>query len=106
MLSFDVSAIDIVLIIVVFLLLSLQVNRKKETSKAEPRQQIEIAEKLQETKKNYNKKPQKSKTPQLPADFQSCAHHFGYLKGLQKNKPVPDECFGCPKVMQCLFPNE
>jgi hypothetical protein len=22
---------------------------------------------------------------------------------LPKNTPIPDECFGCPKILQCLF---
>lgn len=31
-----------------------------------------------------------------------CPHKFGYLRGLPKNRPIPDECFGCPKIMECL----
>ena len=104
MLSFDVSAIDVVLIVAVIILLSLHVTRKTGTPKTEPKQQTETKHKVQENLQTT--KIVKSKTQQLQAGFQSCAHHLGYLKGLEKNKAVPDECFGCPKVMQCLFPNE
>jgi len=42
---------------------------------------------------------------QSSTGFQSCVHHFGYLKNHPKNAPVPDECFGCLRILDCLFPN-
>jgi len=31
-----------------------------------------------------------------------CPHKFGYLHKLPKNTPIPDECFGCSKIVECL----
>jgi len=31
-----------------------------------------------------------------------CFHHFGYLRTFPKNSPIPDECFGCEKIVDCL----
>jgi len=31
-----------------------------------------------------------------------CIHHFGYLHTFPKNSPIPDECFGCEKIVDCL----
>jgi len=31
-----------------------------------------------------------------------CLHRFGYLRTLPKNKPIPDECLGCSRVVECL----
>jgi len=31
-----------------------------------------------------------------------CLHQFGYLRTLPKNAPIPDECFGCQKIVECL----
>jgi len=31
-----------------------------------------------------------------------CLHHFGYLRTFPKNSPIPDECFGCEKIVDCL----
>jgi len=31
-----------------------------------------------------------------------CLHEFGYLRTLPKNTPIPDECFGCSKIVECL----
>lgn len=35
-------------------------------------------------------------------EFKSCQHKFGYLGDKLKNKPIPDECFGCPKLLDCF----
>jgi len=32
-----------------------------------------------------------------------CNHHFGYLRTLPKNAPIPDECLGCTNIMECLM---
>jgi hypothetical protein len=36
-------------------------------------------------------------------DFEGCPHKFGHLKSLRKNAPIPDECFGCPQILECLM---
>ena len=34
----------------------------------------------------------------------SCSNYYGYLAKLSKNAPVPEECFLCPKVVECIAP--
>jgi len=31
-----------------------------------------------------------------------CPYHFGYLRQHPKNTPIPNECFTCTKIMECL----
>lgn len=53
---------------------------------------------------------EKSRVAELPLQAQTktrsaetdCAHFFGYLMKLPKNTHIPDECFGCPKIVECL----
>ena len=33
--------------------------------------------------------------------FNGCTFKLGYLKSMPKNKPIPDECFGCPQILEC-----
>jgi len=50
-------------------------------------------------------KPEKTVPPTKPESASSkrdCLHHFGYLRTLPKNAPIPDECFGCQKIVECL----
>ena len=34
--------------------------------------------------------------------FEGCPHNFGHLKKLPKNTPIPDECFGCGQILECV----
>ena len=35
-------------------------------------------------------------------EAQECYHFFGYLFGYPQDEPIPDECFGCPKAIECM----
>jgi len=55
-----------------------------------------------------DEKPSTSIKPRLPEEkkthpnSQNCPHFFGYVRSLPKNTPIPDECLGCPWIVQCL----
>lgn len=63
-----------------------------------------------ETEKNQKKKKGKQAKRSFflfgETSFEGCPHKFGYLRTLPKNTPIPDECFGCPKILECLGPSE
>ncbi len=106
MLSFDVSAIDIVLLIAVTVLLLLFIQKKGQTS---PTSQlpVQVHDEFPEKTEAKSEKTKKKPSANLPyKGFRECVHSFGYLKDLPKNTPVPDECFGCPQVMSCMFASE
>jgi hypothetical protein len=35
-------------------------------------------------------------------DARDCPHFFGYVRNLPKNTPIPDDCLGCPWIVECL----
>jgi len=39
-------------------------------------------------------------------DFKRCAHRFGFLGKGYEDKPIPDECFGCPRIIECCKQNK
>lgn len=49
-----------------------------------------------------DKKKKKSFLLYGEADFEGCNHSLGHLKALPKNTPIPDECFGCPEILECI----
>lgn len=107
MLSFDVSAIDIVLLIAVMVLLLLFITQKRGQVATESQLPVQDEEKLLEKPRTKDQTAKKKlSATQSSKGFLECVHHFGYLKNLPQNTPVPDECFGCPRIMRCLFPNE
>lgn len=41
--------------------------------------------------------------PQKDAENQvKCPYRFGYLSELSKNASIPEVCFLCPKVVECI----
>jgi len=40
---------------------------------------------------------------ELTPTRKDCIHFYGYLHSLPKNTPIPDECFGCVKIVDCLI---
>jgi len=106
MFSFNLSVIDVILSIVVVVLLLLFIIDGRES---QPRIRSELLEKgpsriLENFKglvTNTRKKFSRSST-----SFQTCVHHFGYLKDLPERTPIPAECFGCPRTLRCLALNE
>lgn len=47
--------------------------------------------------------PAPAKTESASSSKRDCIHQFGYLRTLPKNKPIPQECFGCTKIVECLI---
>jgi hypothetical protein len=106
MLSFDVSAIDMVLLVAVLVLLLLFVSQRKGRSTAEPNLNMDTQGKPSiEPVKMGETAAETFVKKQSAGGFQKCVHQFGYLRDMPKNTPVPDECFGCPKVLRCMFSN-
>jgi hypothetical protein len=107
MFSFDVSAIDIVLAMAVVVLFVLYVAKKPESAR-DVSTTPEKVKTLQENQKTTARtlKSGKNVRAKSQTDFRNCAHSFGYLRSLPRNTPVPDECLGCPTVVQCVFQNK
>lgn len=47
-----------------------------------------------------NKEEQKAFFLFGETEFKGCKFKHGYLQSLPKNKPIPDECFGCPQLVE------
>jgi len=51
-------------------------------------------------------KPVATAKTEASSAVKDCAHHYGYLHTFPKNSPIPDECFGCEKIVDCLVNNK
>lgn len=74
---------------------SIQARTHVEERARELTQEIQKRKKDKEAKKSFFLFGKKN--------FEGCTHKFGYLKSLPKNTPIPDECFGCPQILECLM---
>lgn len=67
-------------------------NQKEETTEAkQPKEK-------QENTKNTNTK----RIIEVPTPTATCPHYSGYLKKRPKNTPVPEACFLCPEMLECM----
>lgn len=88
-------------------------NEKSESTGREPKkseEHIEIGESVVVDAEKSQKKIGEDKDSRKSfflfgkTDFERCIHEFGYLRSLPKNTPILEECFGCPKILECLMP--
>jgi hypothetical protein len=40
--------------------------------------------------------------PEISIPEHMCYHDFGYLRSIPKNSSIPNDCLGCPKIVECL----
>lgn len=107
MLSFDISVIDVVLSIVILILLLLFVTQRKGQSGTVRRTTMMSGKETLEEPEVGGKISVEINPDKPSADsFQGCVHQFGHLRSMPKSTAVPEECFGCPKVLRCMFQNE
>ena len=68
---------------------------KTSVKQEEPPERVEASK--------ITKEKQSSTPKSLQARPPECRHFFGYLKKIPKNTPIPDECFGCLRMVDCLY---
>jgi len=105
MLSFEISVIDIVLVLAIIVLLILYITKQSTKPVAEP--ELSVPEEKGAEKPSEAVETQKSIEERRPPTRSQtvspeCPHQFGYLKKLPKDAQIPDECFVCPKMTECF----
>jgi len=111
MLSFELSAIDLILAVAVIILLVLYLTKssakppveekllvEKESSSGKPATEVTMPE--EETNEPV------SSQPQSHTGSATCPFSFGYLGKLDKGASIPDGCLGCSRMMECYSANE
>jgi len=48
-------------------------------------------------------KPLSETSKEQLASVPGCPHYYGYLQTIPKNAPLPKECFGCSKMVDCFL---
>jgi hypothetical protein len=121
MLSFELSAIDLILVLSVIVMLILYMT-KMSTITPEKKQVERSVEKEKKTKflkkfinssKNstvsvsskFEKQP-KEKSSQIQQTYSiACPRGFGYIELLDSDNSVSQKCLGCYKIMECYLEN-
>ena len=109
MLSFELSAIDLILAVAVIVLLILYITKssakpstgerllvRKESSSEKPATEATTPE--EERKRLMSTQPQTGSV--------KCPYGFGYLRKLDREASIPDGCLGCSRIMECYSATE
>jgi len=88
-------AVTILILLFIFVLLKLSAPE----TRGEPPHVGVLTTKLREPQQELAA-PQKTK---MNSEKKGCLHGLGYLRKLPKSTQVPDECFGCEKMADCLL---
>ena len=97
MLSFEVTAIDLVLVIAVVALLLLYVIKLANSPE-------ELIKKSLEQSVKHQKAPAESKNDlilKVNDGFSECPRGFGKIKGIGNDNQISDRCLGCYKMSLC-----
>jgi len=109
MISFEVSAIDIILVIAIFVLLILYMTKLSEKS-PEKTSFLPKVKKVVEPEKpkswsrtDYTESPLASRPR---TDYNECPRGFGNIRKLGEDNSVSERCLGCYEIMECYSENE
>jgi len=109
MLSFELSVMDIVLAAAIIIVLLLHLSRTPTKSTAEPKLSREERKPLEESRINIamlkSSKKKELVNSRSQEDPVECPHHFGFLKTLTFGSSVPEGCYGCSQMIECLRSN-
>ena len=64
---------------------------------------VALIENQKKTKVNeVEEEPPKKEVEDNKEEDVGCQHRFGYLKQRSKKDPIPEECFTCAKMIDCI----
>jgi len=129
MLSFEMSAIDLILAVAVIILLILYLTKssakppveekllvEKESSSREPVMEATLPETIISEATTTEATMPEATVPEeeieSPVSSQpqtgsaTCPYGFGYLRKLDKEASIPDGCLGCSRIMECYSAGE
>jgi hypothetical protein len=103
MLSFELSAIDIVLVISVVILLLLYL---KKFSVSFPEEKYFRKQAAKESKQKIKNLKPTNTNPNNKLDYAKCPRGYGDIRKLGPDNSVSEKCLGCYKIMECYTENK
>jgi len=94
MLSFELTAIDLILSVAVVILLIIYIT------KLEPKYPDQTSFLKQIKKANQKAKIQTTKV-NVKTNYGECPRGFGYIRKIGEDNSVSERCLGCYRIMEC-----
>lgn len=96
MLTFELSAIDLILAVSVVILMVLYIT------KLDPQyqEQTSLLKQIKKTTKSKNFKVQ------VQSNYSECPRGFGNIKRISEDNSISERCLGCYRIMDCYEKND
>jgi len=78
------------------------IKEPKPAPTASVEEPIEVIKAIKEPKPAPTDSAKTKETDSRETRSAVCPYHYGYLKTHPRNKPIPNECLTCTKIMECL----
>jgi hypothetical protein len=96
MISFELSAIDLILAISVVILVILYMTKLSGKTVVEEKPLKKLSKLKREFKEQQKEKPLKMNT-----ELGDCPRGFGAIRKIGEDNSVSERCLGCYKIMEC-----
>lgn len=111
MLSFELSAIDLILAVAVIVLLILFITRLTAKPPTEEKLLVQKESSLKKPVTEDTLPEEERRRPMLTGSQSQtvsakCPFGFGYLRKLSKEASIPEECLGCSRMIECYSASE
>jgi ferredoxin-like protein FixX len=104
MLSFELSAVDLVLFIAIIVLFLLYLRFSTRFDWLNQKKRLQHSETVvDETAKKYEIKDEKKREIVVPLISGKCPFNFGYLRKLSDEVSIPTECLECSRILECRY---
>lgn len=102
MLTFEVSAIDLVLFVAIVILFILYLRSSTDLEWLKPEKKIVHHERVEnKMEEKTGSLERKKDVGGISAVSGECIYGFGYLRKLAEGASVPDECLECYRMLEC-----
>ncbi|MDG6222364.1 MAG: hypothetical protein IAX21_11455 [Candidatus Bathyarchaeota archaeon] len=98
MLTFELSAIDLILAIAVVVLLIMYITKLEPKN---PEQKSFFKQINQIRKSRQAKNPKVTPKIQVQNDYAECPRGFGNIRKIGEDNSVSERCLGCYRIMEC-----
>jgi len=104
MLSFEISAVDLVLFVAVIVLFLLYLRFSTNFDWLNQEKRPEIIKTVDNRTEKRDEVQEKKKTGiVIPLIAGTCPYNFGYLRKLSDEASIPTGCLECSRILECRY---
>jgi hypothetical protein len=103
MLSFEISAVDLVLFVAVIILFLLYLRFSTNFDWLKKEKRLDNIKTVEERPIEREEVKERKERIVVPLISGKCPYNFGYLRRLSDESSIPAECLECSRILECRY---